>query len=76
MSRYEATTRGELTASQNAGQVIPLYTSSGQALLAEVQKRSQPIIDGWIKAASAKGIDARAVLAEFREELKKVAAGN
>lgn len=45
------------------------------ALVAEVQKRSQPIIDGWIKAASAKGIDGRAVLAEFREELKKVAAG-
>ncbi len=45
------------------------------ALIAEVQKRSQPIVDAWIKGASAKGIDARAVLAEFREELKKVAAG-
>ncbi|MBM3367285.1 MAG: TRAP transporter substrate-binding protein [Betaproteobacteria bacterium] len=45
------------------------------ALIAEVQKRSEPIIDAWIKGASAKGIDARAVLAEFREELKKVAAG-
>jgi TRAP-type transport system periplasmic protein len=45
------------------------------ALVAEVQKRSQPIVDAWIKGASAKGIDARAVLAEFREELKKVAAG-
>lgn len=45
------------------------------ALIAEVHKRSQPIVDAWIKGASAKGIDARAVLAEFREELKKVAAG-
>ncbi|HWM41687.1 MAG TPA: TRAP transporter substrate-binding protein [Burkholderiales bacterium] len=43
-------------------------------LLAEVQKRSAPIIDDWVKQASAKGIDAKAVLAEFRAELKKVAA--
>jgi TRAP-type transport system periplasmic protein len=43
-------------------------------LLAEVQKRSAPIIDDWVKQASAKGIDAKAVLAEFRTELKKVAA--
>ena len=45
------------------------------ALLADVQKRSAPIVDAWIKEASAKGVDAKAILAEFREELKKVAAG-
>jgi TRAP-type C4-dicarboxylate transport system substrate-binding protein len=44
-------------------------------LLAEVQKRSAPIIDEWVKAASAKGVDAARILAEFREELKRVAAG-
>jgi TRAP-type transport system periplasmic protein len=44
------------------------------ALLAEVQKRSAPIIEDWIKKASAKGVDARAILEEFRAELKKVAA--
>src|SRR5688572_7483136 len=44
-------------------------------LVAEVKKRSAPIIDEWIKNASAKGVDAAKVLAEFREELKKVAAG-
>jgi TRAP-type C4-dicarboxylate transport system substrate-binding protein len=44
-------------------------------LVAEVQKRSAPIIDEWVKAASAKGVDAARILAEFREELKKVAAG-
>ena len=43
-------------------------------LLAEVQKRSEPIIDDWIKKASAKGVNAKAALAEFRAELKKVAA--
>ncbi|MDQ5850044.1 MAG: ABC transporter substrate-binding protein, partial [Pseudomonadota bacterium] len=45
-----------------------------RALAAEVEKRSAPIIDDWIKKASAKGVDAKAALAEFRAELKKVAA--
>jgi TRAP-type C4-dicarboxylate transport system substrate-binding protein len=45
-----------------------------KALVAEVRKRSAPIIDDWIKKASAKGVDAKAALAEFRAELKKVAA--
>jgi TRAP-type transport system periplasmic protein len=44
-------------------------------LVAEVKKRSAPIIEDWIKQASAKGVDAAKILAEFREELKKVAAG-
>ncbi|PYN96036.1 MAG: ABC transporter substrate-binding protein [Candidatus Rokuibacteriota bacterium] len=43
--------------------------------VAEVKKRSAPIIDDWITKASAKGVDATKILAEFREELKKVAAG-
>jgi TRAP-type C4-dicarboxylate transport system substrate-binding protein len=43
--------------------------------VAEVKKRSAPIIEDWIKQASAKGLDAAKILAEFREELKKVAAG-
>jgi TRAP-type C4-dicarboxylate transport system substrate-binding protein len=42
---------------------------------AEAQKRSGPIIEDWIKKASAKGVDAKAILAEFHAELKKVAAG-
>src|SRR6266478_3649042 len=45
------------------------------AFVAEVKKRSTPIIDDWITKAKAKGVDAPKVLAEFREELKKVAAG-
>ncbi len=44
-------------------------------LVAEVQKRSAPIVDDWIKKASAKGVDAARILTEFREELRKVAAG-
>jgi len=44
------------------------------AFVAEVQKRSAPIVDDWIKKASAKGVDARAALQEFRAEIKKLAA--
>jgi TRAP-type C4-dicarboxylate transport system substrate-binding protein len=43
------------------------------ALQAEVQKRSAPIIEDWVKKASAK-VNARAALDEFHAELKKVAA--
>jgi len=45
------------------------------AFVAEVKKRSAPIIEDWIQKARAKGVDAAKILAEFREELKKVAAG-
>jgi len=45
------------------------------AMQAEAQKRSGPIIDDWVKKASAKLPNARAVLTEFHQELKKVASG-
>jgi TRAP-type C4-dicarboxylate transport system substrate-binding protein len=45
------------------------------AFVAEVKKRSAPIIEEWIKLASAKGVDAAKILTEFQDELKKVAAG-
>ena len=45
------------------------------AMQAEAKKRSGPIIEDWIKKASAKLPNAKAVLDEFHAELKKVAAG-
>ena len=45
------------------------------AFVAEVQKRSAPIVDDWVKKANAKGLDGAKILAEFHDELKKVAAG-
>ena len=42
-------------------------------LIKEVQARSAPIVDDWIKQATAKGVNAKAILAEFRAEIKKVA---
>ena len=45
------------------------------AFVAEVKKRSAPIVDEWVKQASAKGVDGAKILAEFQDELEKVAAG-
>jgi TRAP-type C4-dicarboxylate transport system substrate-binding protein len=45
------------------------------AMIAEAKKRSGPIIEDWIKKASEKVPNARAILDEFHQELKKVAAG-
>jgi TRAP-type C4-dicarboxylate transport system substrate-binding protein len=44
---------------------------------AEAKKRSQPIIDDWIKKAQEKhkGLNAKAVLSEFHAELKKLGSG-
>jgi TRAP-type C4-dicarboxylate transport system substrate-binding protein len=44
-------------------------------LVKGVQERTRPLEDKWVKAANAKGVDGAKVLAEFREELKRVAAG-
>jgi len=45
------------------------------SMIAEAKKQSAPIIDDWIKKASVKLPNAKAVLDEFHAELKKVAAG-
>ena len=50
-------------------------TTATPAMQAEAKKRSGPIIQDWIKKASAKLPNAKAVLDEFHQELKKVAAG-
>jgi TRAP-type transport system periplasmic protein len=44
------------------------------AMRAEAKKRSGPIIEEWIKKASAKVPNARQVLDEFHAELKKLSA--
>jgi len=49
--------------------------NANSELVAEVKKRSAPIVDEWVREATAKGVDGAKVLAEFRDELKKVAAG-
>jgi TRAP-type C4-dicarboxylate transport system substrate-binding protein len=49
--------------------------NASPAMIAEAKKRSGPIIDDWIAKASVKVPNAKAILAEFHAELKKVAAG-
>ncbi len=49
--------------------------TASPAMQAEAKQRSGPIIDDWIAKANAKGINAKAILAEFHAELKKVEAG-
>jgi TRAP-type C4-dicarboxylate transport system substrate-binding protein len=70
LSWDEADKKG-LEAAKKAG--IKVVTPDA-AFVAEVKKRSAPIIDDWIKQASAKGVEGARVLGEFREELKKAAA--
>jgi len=45
------------------------------AFIAEVRTRTEPLANTWIQAANAKGLEGAKVLAEFREELKRVADG-
>ena len=66
----DADTRGLEVLKKSGVKIV----NADKALVAEVQKRSAPIIEDWIKQASAKGVDAKAVLAEFRGEIKKLAA--
>lgn len=51
-------------------------SEASPAFVAEVRSRTDPLVQEWIKSANAKGVDGAKVVAEFREELKKVAAGN
>src|SRR5205814_2226594 len=61
-----------LDALKKAGGAI---VQADATMVGEAKKRSQPIIDDWIKKASAKGVNAKAVLDEFHAELKKLSAG-
>jgi TRAP-type transport system periplasmic protein len=44
-------------------------------LVKGVEEKSKAIIEKWVAAATAKGVDGAKVLAEFKEEVKNVAAG-
>jgi len=69
---WDEADRKGLEALQKSGVKI---VHADATMVAEVRKRSAPIVDDWIKQAGAKGIDAAKILAEFQDELKKVAAG-
>src|SRR5437870_11286026 len=71
LSWDEADRKG-LEAARKAGIKV---VNADAAFVAEVRKRSAPIIEDWIKKDGAKGLDGAKILAEFHEELRKVAAG-
>jgi len=48
--------------------------NASPAFVREVMAQAKQLDDEWIKGAKAKGVDGARVLAEFRAELKKVAA--
>ena len=50
-------------------------TNPSPEFVKDVQARSKGVVDKWVKDATAKGVDGAKVLADFREELKRVAAG-
>jgi TRAP-type C4-dicarboxylate transport system substrate-binding protein len=45
-------------------------------LVKGVRERAKPLEQKWVQGANGKGVDGAKVLAEFREEVKRVAAGN
>jgi len=69
---WDAADKVGIEAMKAAGVVM---VDANPAFVADVRKRTEPLINDWIKSANAKGIDGAKVFAEFHEELKKVAAG-
>jgi TRAP-type transport system periplasmic protein len=70
---WDAADRAALEEMKKAGIQI---SDASPELIAGVKERAKVIEEDWVKKASAKGVDGTKVLAEFREELKRVAAGN
>jgi TRAP-type C4-dicarboxylate transport system substrate-binding protein len=69
---WDAADKGGLEALRAAGVNIQ---QASPAFIAEVRTRTEPLANNWIQAANAKGLEGAKVLAEFREELKRVAEG-
>lgn len=69
---WDAADKGGMEALKAAGVNIQ---QASPAFIAEVRTRTEPLANNWIQAANAKGLDGAKVLAEFREELKRVAEG-
>jgi TRAP-type C4-dicarboxylate transport system substrate-binding protein len=46
-------------------------TVADEKFMEEVRARAQPLLDGWVAAANAEGVDGEAAFAMYREEVKK-----
>lgn len=68
---WDAEDQDGLEALKKAGVQL---TIADAALVNAIRDKAKPIEDAWYKDAKAKGIDGEKVLAEFREETRKMAA--
>jgi TRAP-type C4-dicarboxylate transport system substrate-binding protein len=69
---WDAADRGGMEGLKAANVTI---IEASPEFVADVRKRTEPLVQEWIKSANAKGVDGAKAYAEFHEELKKVAAG-
>jgi len=69
---WDAADQKGLDGLKKAGVTI---ASANPAFVKDVMARAKQLDDDWIKSANDKGVDGAKVLAEFRAELKNVAAG-
>lgn len=69
---WDAADKGGMEALRAAGVNIQ---QASPAFIAEVRSRTAPLANNWVASAKAKGLDGEKILAEFREELKRVAEG-
>jgi TRAP-type C4-dicarboxylate transport system substrate-binding protein len=69
---WDAADQKGLEGLKKAGVAI---ANANPAFVKDVMAKAKQLDDDWIKSANAKGLDGAKVLAEFRAELKKVAAG-
>ena len=70
---WDAADRAALEEMKRVGIQI---TEASPELIKGVQERAKVIEEKWVQSATAKGVDGAKVLAEFHEEVKRVAAGN
>ena len=68
-------TRPTRAASRRSRRPSVKIIEASPAFVADVRKRTAPLVQDWIKSANAKGVDGAKACAEFQDELKKVAAG-
>ena len=68
---WDAADRGGFEALKAANVTI---IDASPAFVADVRKRTEPLVQDWIKSANAKGVDGAKAWAEYQEELKKVSA--
>jgi len=69
---WDAADKKGLEGLKQAGVAI---ANANPAFVKSVMAQAKQLDDEWVAAAKAKGVDGSKVLAEFRAELKKVAAG-